>query len=70
MLGKWLEGFERAMDPIPCPQPFNDESYIYEVKWDGVRILAAAERARLLLVNKRIKPEAFAIALTWQRVKR
>jgi bifunctional non-homologous end joining protein LigD len=41
------------MEPIPCPEPFDDEDYIYQVKWDGVRILAFINQNEVQLWNKR-----------------
>ena len=36
----------------PGRLPDNDDGWAYEVKWDGVRLLAAAEKGRLTLVSR------------------
>ena len=35
-----LEKFIKPMEPKPYPQPFDSSEYVFQVKWDGIRILA------------------------------
>lgn len=35
-----LEKFIKPMEPKPYPRPFDSSDYVYQVKWDGIRILA------------------------------
>jgi bifunctional non-homologous end joining protein LigD len=37
------------MQPVPAPGPFDDEDYLFEPWWPGVRALAYVERARARL---------------------
>ncbi|MEN6461790.1 MAG: DNA ligase, partial [Syntrophomonas sp.] len=46
------DGFFKPMEPIPYPEPFDNEDYIYQVKWDGVRILAFINQNEVQLLNK------------------
>lgn len=41
------------MEPLPCGQIFDDPDFIYQVKWDGVRMLAYLENGRVRLINRR-----------------
>ncbi|MGI6453275.1 MAG: non-homologous end-joining DNA ligase [Syntrophomonadaceae bacterium] len=41
------------MEPVLHQEAFNDPNFIFEVKWDGVRILALVDRNTVQLVNKR-----------------
>ena len=41
------------MEPLGRKEPLDSPHYIYEVKWDGVRILALVEQHHLLLKNRR-----------------
>lgn len=40
------------MEPVSFPEAFDDENYIYQVKWDGVRMLAIVHAGRIRLINK------------------
>jgi bifunctional non-homologous end joining protein LigD len=41
------------MEPVPTGRPFQDERFLYQVKWDGVRVLAYKERNRVRLLNRK-----------------
>lgn len=41
------------MEPVSCDQVFDRDDYLYQVKWDGVRMLAYIEAGRVTLINKR-----------------
>lgn len=41
------------MEPRPYPKPFNNPQYVFEVKWDGVRILAFLQNGEMRLQNRK-----------------
>lgn len=41
------------MEPKSYPKPFNDPRYVFEVKWDGVRILSFLQNGKLCLKNRK-----------------
>lgn len=43
----------KAMEPILNPQVFDRDDYIYQIKWDGVRIMAGVSGSKVILINKR-----------------
>ncbi|MDD4627426.1 MAG: non-homologous end-joining DNA ligase [Syntrophomonas sp.] len=43
----------RSMDPINCEQAFDSDDFLYQVKWDGVRMLVAVAGEQVSLLNKR-----------------
>jgi len=43
------------MEPVLADEPFDHEDYIFQVKWDGVRILAYSGKDTLKLFNRRQK---------------
>ncbi|MGE5391748.1 MAG: non-homologous end-joining DNA ligase [Deltaproteobacteria bacterium] len=43
----------QVMEPVSCGQVFERADYLYQVKWDGVRMLAFIEGGRVTLINKR-----------------
>lgn len=43
----------RPMEPILWPEPFDDPRWRFQIKWDGVRCLAALHRGRVQLWNRR-----------------
>lgn len=47
-------GFFKPMEPILHPQAFDSSDYIYQVKWDGVRMLAYISGTEVRLINKRM----------------
>lgn len=63
-----LPDFKQPMDPLLYPEPFDSLEYIFQVKWDGVRIMAELDQGRVSLTSKRGKdkteqyPELQALA--------
>lgn len=43
----------QVMEPISCLEVFDRDDYLYQVKWDGVRMLAFLEAGKVTLINKR-----------------
>lgn len=41
------------MEPVPVKKPFDDERYIYQVKWDGIRILSYLTSQGLALYTRK-----------------
>ena len=46
-------GTVKPMEPQSRNEPFDDPDYYYQVKWDGVRILAFIENGRVRLQNRK-----------------
>jgi len=44
------------MEPVSRKDPLDSPAYIYQIKWDGVRILALIEQRRVILKNRKGKP--------------
>ena len=40
------------MEPIPHPEPFDSEEHLFQVKWDGVRMLAFVDHGQVRLQNR------------------
>lgn len=45
----------KPMEPITTPQPFDSDHHIFQVKWDGVRILSFVEKDRVRLENRKFR---------------
>jgi bifunctional non-homologous end joining protein LigD len=45
----------KPMEPVSHPAPFTDSNYTYQVKWDGVRIVAHIGKGALLLHNRKLR---------------
>jgi bifunctional non-homologous end joining protein LigD len=43
----------KAMEPLLNPRVFDRDDYIYQIKWDGVRIIAVISGQEVILINKR-----------------
>jgi len=43
------------MEPVSRKEPLNSDAYLYQIKWDGVRILALVEQYRVILKNRKGK---------------
>lgn len=41
------------MEPLSWPEPFDDPEWIFQVKWDGVRMLAVANDHQINLINRK-----------------
>jgi len=50
-----LPDLERVMEPVLWPEAFDSQGYVYQVKWDGVRILASIKDGEVTLVNKHMR---------------
>lgn len=67
-----LPDLKNPMDPLLYPEAFDSEEHIFQVKWDGVRIIAELNRGRISLTSKRGKdkteqyPELQALARSLQ----
>lgn len=42
------------MEPLPRCEPFDDTAYLFQVKWDGVRILAHVGGGQVYLHNRKL----------------
>ena len=42
------------MEPVKCEKAFDSEDHIFQVKWDGVRVLAFFNGAEVTLQNRRL----------------
>lgn len=47
--------FIEPMRPVSHPQAFSDEHFIFQVKWDGVRMLAYIDYGQVVLINLNLK---------------
>lgn len=43
------------MEPAAVREPFDDPAFLYQVKWDGVRLLAFSEGGTVHLQNRRLR---------------
>lgn len=43
----------KPMEPQAAPEPFDSDEHFFQVKWDGVRMLAFIEREQVALQNRR-----------------
>lgn len=41
------------MEPILVSEPMDDPDFTYQIKWDGVRMLAGIEPGKMVLINRR-----------------
>lgn len=46
----------QAMEPVSKKEPFDSPFYTFQIKWDGVRILALVEQGRVILKNRKGRP--------------
>jgi len=53
MAGDIVDCMFQVMEPVSCERVFEREEYLYQVKWDGVRMLAFVQDGRVTLINKR-----------------
>lgn len=42
------------MEPYPCEKPFESDKHVFQVKWDGVRMLLFYDGHRVILQNRRL----------------
>lgn len=52
MMSQLIKDYQTVMEPVTFPKAFDDENYIYQVKWDGVRMIAVVHESRVRLINK------------------
>src|SRR4051812_21951211 len=48
-----MPGFIEPMQATRINEPFNDADFIYEVKWDGYRIIAKVEKGKVHLFSRK-----------------
>ncbi len=49
-----MNGFDLSpMEPLPWPSPFYDEGFVYQLKWDGVRMFALIQDCSTTLINRK-----------------
>lgn len=41
------------MEPLPWSSPFDDDSFVFQLKWDGVRMLTAIQDGIVALINRK-----------------
>lgn len=41
------------MEPVLCKQPFDSKKHLFQVKWDGVHVLAYVNKKGILLYNRK-----------------
>jgi len=46
-------GSIKPMEPRPAETPFDDPEYVYQIKWDGIRILAFIIKGQVRLQNRK-----------------
>lgn len=49
---KWSPGQLKPMEPSPHPTPFDYDKHIFEIKWDGMRLLAFIKGKEVRLQNR------------------
>jgi len=51
-MDSFLKDIVKVMEPILLPEPFDSEEFFFQVKWDGVRMLAVINDGKVRLINK------------------
>ena len=49
-----LPDLNKVMEPVLCPEAFDSEEFLFQVKWDGIRILAVVDN-KTRLINKHMR---------------
>jgi bifunctional non-homologous end joining protein LigD len=52
---KWSPGQLKPMEPHPFPNPFDSDKHVFEIKWDGMRLLAFIKGSEVRLQNRNLK---------------
>ncbi len=52
---KWSPGQLKPMEPFPHPAPFDSKEHLFEIKWDGMRLLAFIKGNEVRLQNRNLK---------------
>lgn len=47
-------GIIAPMEVLPADKPFDDPDFVYQVKWDGVRMISYLTHNGLILINRRL----------------
>lgn len=55
MIERFLAKFQSPMEPLPGTVLPEGEEYLYQVKWDGIRIIAILDRGKARLFNKHLR---------------
>ena len=51
-MDSFLKDIVKVMEPILLPEPFDSAEFFFQVKWDGVRMLAVINDGKVRLINK------------------
>ncbi|HHY41204.1 MAG TPA: hypothetical protein GX502_08155 [Syntrophaceticus sp.] len=52
---KWSPGQLKPMEPVPHSAPFDSREHLFEIKWDGMRLLAFIKGNEVRLQNRNLK---------------
>ncbi|MEN6325426.1 MAG: non-homologous end-joining DNA ligase [Syntrophomonas sp.] len=55
MIDDFLVKFRGPMEPLSCSELPLGKDYLYQVKWDGIRIIAILDQGKLRLFNKHLR---------------
>lgn len=55
MIKNFLEKFQYPMEPLACPDIPLGKEYLYQVKWDGIRIITVIDKNKVRLFNKHLR---------------
>ncbi len=52
---EWTVGNVKPMEPQPYPEPFDSSNHFFEIKWDGMRLLAFIKDKEVRLQNRNLQ---------------
>lgn len=52
---KWTPGRIKPMEPVLCPAPFDSPQHLFEIKWDGMRLVSFIKDRRVRLQNRHLR---------------
>ncbi|MDD2619554.1 MAG: non-homologous end-joining DNA ligase [Syntrophomonadaceae bacterium] len=52
---EFLKDFRAPMEPLSCTKLLPDSNYLYQVKWDGIRLIAIINKGKVNLINKHLR---------------
>lgn len=52
---EFLIDFRAPMEPLSCTKLLRDSKYLYQVKWDGIRLIAVINKGKVNLKNKHLR---------------
>lgn len=55
MIDSFLEKFRVPMEPRSCSELPSGKDYLYQVKWDGIRMIAFLDQGKVRLFNKHLR---------------